>query len=123
MRYFKKLRINVPFQLSNGTLFRFPQVDHDVGILATTDPFLLGEFDQAIRRQIGAVMEITEAEYNELVQKKTELGTLKPRWREELSNKMQVPQNQINQQTMESAPVAEVRVPMEMPPRPTARTK
>lgn len=113
----------MPFQLSNGSIFRFPQVDHEVGIMATADPSLLSEFDNAIRRQIGAVFEIGQGEYDELLQKKTALGTLPPRWREELSSNLQYqPQSlqQTPQQTTANAVVAEVKIPEFA--KPSART-
>jgi hypothetical protein len=71
MRYFQKIYPNQPLILTNGNAFRRFEVTQDpqIGVYATENPKLLGEFEQAMSAQIGGVKEITQAEYEALKKK------------------------------------------------------
>lgn len=82
MKYFKKISPQVRLQLSNGHNLQFENVDGEWGILAVGNPGILAELAVCIKQETGGVIEITEAEYNEMAEKKT---TYRPRWRDEMS--------------------------------------
>jgi len=62
MKYFRKEIEQSPVYI-RGQPFRFD-------ILATEDAMLIAELDKCVRRQIGGVIEITEAEYQDESKKK-----------------------------------------------------
>lgn len=83
-RFFKKFSPAVPFYLSNGSALHFDRVNHDVGILmvnADNHPGVIAEIEAAQRDGRGGIVEIPEAEFRALSQKKT--MTSAPAWREE----------------------------------------
>jgi hypothetical protein len=81
-RFFKKVSPQVRLQLSNGHNLQFDNCDGTWGILKVSNEGILSELATCIRLETGGVSEITEAEYDELMQKKT---TSKPLWRDELT--------------------------------------
>src|ERR1043165_9747981 len=63
-RYYRKELANNPIMLSNGVPLRFE-------FLATDDCNLQAELDMAMSRHVGGVVEITQAEYDDLLKKNT----------------------------------------------------
>lgn len=79
-RFYKKISPAVKLQLSNGLNLQFINVDGHWGVLKVGNEEIQRELAQCIKSEIGGVSEITEAEYNEMFEKKTTSPGL---WREE----------------------------------------
>jgi hypothetical protein len=53
--------------------------------MATSDPWLINEFDSAIRHQSGGIVEITQAQYDESIKKKQQSPSpFNSPWRQEI---------------------------------------
>lgn len=83
MPYFKKEIPETPVYLPVGKAITFEAIDRDYGYLATNDGYVIDQLQKLISSRRGGVSEITQAEYEEWVQKKTQLSLqpLQPRQR------------------------------------------
>lgn len=79
-RFYRKISPAVRLQLSNGMNLQFENADGHWGILKVGNETIQAELAACIKSEIGGVSEIGEAEYNEMLEKKT---TSRPLWREE----------------------------------------
>lgn len=60
MRYFKKALVTGnPLYLSNGRKAPFEEAGGDYGFLATEDGWTIGQLEQAARKGVGGVVELT----------------------------------------------------------------
>jgi len=66
MRYFLKELVSNKLFLPNGARVPFEDVGDDTGILATSDGFIISEMEKAIHRHVGGVIEIDQAQYEDL---------------------------------------------------------
>lgn len=70
MRYFQKIYPSQLLILTNGRGFKFEATaDPTIGVHATENTQLLGEFEKAIAMQVGGLKEISAAEYETLKKK------------------------------------------------------
>lgn len=67
MKFYKKELVSNKLGLPGGRAVRFEVIGvSDTGILATEDPGLIAELDKAAASHRGGVVELTEAQYQEL---------------------------------------------------------
>lgn len=87
-RFFKKPSPNVTIRIAAGEHLKFDTWDRITAYYSTDDERILTEIDNAIANHMGAITEISEAEYDrDFLSKKNNLsGSPKPLspWREEL---------------------------------------
>ena len=70
MPYFKKELPETPLMLPVGRPVRFDAVDFDYGYLETRDGYLNTELRKCVARRVAGVTEISQAEYQEFLEKK-----------------------------------------------------
>lgn len=81
-RFYKKISPSVLLYLASGRPLQFDKVDTEWGVLQVGNEAIQAELAECIKREVGGVSEISEAEYKAELQKKT---ILRPAWRDELS--------------------------------------
>jgi hypothetical protein len=88
MKWYLKELVNQPLWTPNGAKVPFEDIGGTYGILATADPYLIGELDKAVKTHTGGVIPLTETEYNSWSEKKkalaSSLGSSQVRDRESL---------------------------------------
>lgn len=112
-KFFKKSSPKNNLLLTNGSYAKFTTIDQQWGVMETEDPFLLNQFEIAIREQRGGVFEIDEKEYRDLLEKKNR--TSSNSWREEWANRPTQDQARTLRGQPEPAPVVEASQPTPVP--------
>lgn len=66
MRYFKKALVTGnPLYLANGRKAPFEEMGGDNGFLATEDGWTIGQLEQAARKGVGGVVELTAEQFED----------------------------------------------------------
>lgn len=76
MKFYLKYDTRAKVQLSDGRTYQFPDFGNNWGGLATSNEFLIREFDANIAAQRGGLSSVSEAEFND-VKKKASLKNLR----------------------------------------------
>lgn len=114
-RYFKQMGSPTPLYIFNGTkkLDFEPAPDRSCGYKMVHNPDLCAEVDKAIAQQVGGVVEVQQAEYDEFL-KKNSKPSLTP-WREELG-KGKLRKFAESHPQPPAEPVAKVKAPVKQVP-------
>lgn len=83
-RFFSKCSPKQALLMSNGAYLAFIPIDPETAALCVSDPAQQAECDLAIRNHRGGLTEISEADFNALLEKKNALANSPPPWREEI---------------------------------------
>jgi hypothetical protein len=83
VRFFKQSGHPAPLYIFNGTSrVSFETIDNSCSYKAVENPDVIAELEKAIRTQVGGIVEVTAAEYEDF-QKKKKVTKLPPSLKEE----------------------------------------